>query len=340
MFSVTGRIEYVEQPRGGFLNLKSFDVIQLDDNIILSKNENVNAGIVGMTVDYLTRLSTGKSIEQAFEYPLRGAKIINDEENAKSLLSEITGIDEKSVFAACKLVGYDVCYRAGVHKYKPVSEIIPNQETLENIIVMVNRCREFLHNNGPIVLEGFNFDGGYTKLVSKGDGDYLTKDTLWDFKVSRKEPYSVNTLQILMYYIMGKHSIHREFDDVSYIGIYNPRLNKIYKCPVSRIPDDVIEYVSHDIIGYGLTDEELRDFRIEHGLPDIEKAKLLLKRLYNSEIKTGDTVLHEKLGKGKVVSIRHIGKDTLYDIVFDENGTRSITSPFNGHHFIKKIETD
>ena len=55
---------------------------------------------------------------------------------------------------------------------------------------------------GPVVKDGFTFDGGYTDIVTAGDGDFLTFDTLWDFKVSIKPPTNANTLQLLMYYIM------------------------------------------------------------------------------------------------------------------------------------------
>lgn len=51
------------------------------------------------------------------------------------------------------------------------------------------------------MLKGFTFKGGYSPIVTAGDGDYLTKDTLWDFKVSKKELNSKHTLQLLMYYI-------------------------------------------------------------------------------------------------------------------------------------------
>ena len=34
--------------------------------------------------------------------------------NATSLLADIKGLDKKSITNACKLVGYDVCFRAGV----------------------------------------------------------------------------------------------------------------------------------------------------------------------------------------------------------------------------------
>jgi hypothetical protein len=115
---------------------------------------------------------------------------------------------------------------------------------------MVNRSIHFVKEYGPMVKDGFTFEGGYTNLVSSGDGDYLTEDTLWDFKVSTKEPKSTHTLQLLMYYIMGTHSIHKEFDKIKYIGMFNPRLHKIYLQEISKISKDIITQVSRDVIGY------------------------------------------------------------------------------------------
>lgn len=98
--------------------------------------------------------------------------------------------------------------------------------------------------------DGFTFEGGYTDIVSSGDGDYLTEDTLWDFKVSKEESKSKYTLQLLMYYIMGCHSIHPEFQKIEKLGIFNPRKNKVYIAEISSINPEVIEKVSQDIIGY------------------------------------------------------------------------------------------
>lgn len=134
--------------------------------------------------------------------------------NAKKLLKGIKGLDNESISNACKLVGYDVCFRAGVIGYKPVEEIKPDSDTIENIVIMVKRSLAFWKEYGPITKDGFNFEGGYTDIVSSGDGDYLTEDTLWDFKVSKEEPKSKYTLQLLMYYIMGCHSIHPEFQKI------------------------------------------------------------------------------------------------------------------------------
>ncbi len=49
---------------------------------------------------------------------------------------------------------------------------------------------------------------------------------------------------------MGLRSVYPEFRNVRYLGIYNPRLNVASRIEVSQIPDDVIDTVEKDVIGY------------------------------------------------------------------------------------------
>lgn len=42
---------------------------------------------------------------------------------------------------------------------------------------MVERSLKFVEEYGPIILEGFTFEGGYTDIVQAGDGDFITEDT-------------------------------------------------------------------------------------------------------------------------------------------------------------------
>ena len=134
--------------------------------------------------------------------------------------------------------------------YKPVDEIMPDDGAIENIITMVNRSLKFFDSYGPKILDGFTFDGGYTDIVSTGDGDFTTKDTLWDFKVSKAPIKKEHTLQLLMYWRMGLHSVHPEFKEIQYLGIYNPRLNTVSRIAVTDIPEDVIKEVEMEVIGY------------------------------------------------------------------------------------------
>lgn len=99
--------------------------------------------------------------------------------------------------------------------------------------------------------DGFTFEhDGYSDLVTAGDGDYLTQNTLWDFKVSKKKPTNKHTLQILMYWIMGQHSGKTEFENIKNIGIFNPRLNTVYQIPVDEIPASVITEIEEYVICY------------------------------------------------------------------------------------------
>ena len=75
MASVTQIIKRTKQPYGGYLKVGEFNKIQLDDNQIL-KEENIHSSLVGMAVDYLTRLMLGASSEDAFKISLLGAQVI------------------------------------------------------------------------------------------------------------------------------------------------------------------------------------------------------------------------------------------------------------------------
>lgn len=250
MKSVTQRIKEIRQPRGGYVNPKLFNEIMLGESEQLNEQENIHPSLVGLAVDYLTRYTLGANVKDAFRISFLGARLINAEFIADSLSSKIKGLDDKSIISACKLVGFDVCFRASIAGYRPVEDIAPNQETIDNIRKMVNRSLKFFDKYGPITKDGFTFEGAYTNVVSTGDGDFLTNDTLWDFKVLKSKPSSAHTLQLLMYYLMGKRSIHDEFEHIHKIGVYNPRLNSIYLLDISDISDDIINLVETEVIGY------------------------------------------------------------------------------------------
>ncbi len=130
--------------------------------------------------------------------------------------------------------------------------------------MLVNRSLTFLKKNGPVVFDGFTFEGDYNDIISSGDGDYLTADTLWDFKVSESKPEINHTLQVLVYYILGIHSIHKEFQIIKKLGIYNPELNTAYTISLSDIADEVFYNVSNDVIGYCMP-ESIQQWRYATG---------------------------------------------------------------------------
>lgn len=249
MSSVTQRIKEIRQPRGGYINPKDFSVVHIDDGNILNPIENIHPTTIGCAVDYLTRFVLTNDLFSSFKVSILGAAMAGEMTIAQQLLSRITGTDDKSIMSVCQLVQYDQVARAGILFKMDFSRNIPNKETIENIRIMVNRSIKFFEKYGPITKEGFTFEGAYTDKIDSGDGDFLTKDTLWDFKVSKDNIKSGHTLQLLIYYIMGLYSIHDEFEEIDKIGIFNPRLNNVYTLNVDTIPRETINNVKKVVIG-------------------------------------------------------------------------------------------
>lgn len=248
--SVTQRIKQIQQPQGGYINPNDLTVT-FRGYSRLNRFENVSPALVGLCVDYLTRFITGTPPEDAFQISLLGAEIIRESDIAFELLHNVTSLDDLSIKSAVQLANYDTCYRAGVEFYDPLDDSkLPNTYTAENIRIMVTRSIDFLEAYGPKILDGFTFENGYTNTISTGDGDFLTNDTLWDFKVSKYPPKQEHTLQLLVYWRMGLHSIHPEFKNISYLGLFNPRLNTVYRIPVIDIPSSIIDVVEKEVIGY------------------------------------------------------------------------------------------
>lgn len=92
--------------------------------------------------------------------------------------------------------------------------------------------------------------GGYTYTVESGDGDFLTADTLLDFKVSKSKPTNKHNLQLLMYWIMGQHSGQDVFKGITKLGIFNPRLNTVYLLDMFKVSADTIKTVEKEVICY------------------------------------------------------------------------------------------
>ena len=259
MSSVTEVTKRVKQPKGGYLNLKDFECISLEDNLELAPIENLSSVTVGVVVDYLTRYMLSKDADEAFKSSIKGIRradefgVPNALEKGYNLLSKIEDLSDTSICAACKLVVFDV-FAKNPNWVRHNNEIVlraPDEATIHNIRVMIQRNLKFFEEYGPITKDGFTFGpNGYTDTVDYGEGDFLTKDTLWDCKVSKNSPTSRHTLQILMYYIMGKHSGKEYYNNITKIGMFNPRLNKIWVLDTNKISDDIIKTIEYEVICY------------------------------------------------------------------------------------------
>ena len=299
MPTVTQLSKSTRQPYGGYLPIRCFNKVVFEDGITLNESENISANIIGMAVDYLTRFMLDNDAESAFSISRKGARSVGMLTKADQLIQRIKGLDDSSVEAACKLVGFDVCYRAGKEHYKPIESINPDQKTVENIRIMVYRSIVFWNKFGPVVRKNVDFGTIRTKKqIITGDGDFLTRDTLWDFKVSKNPPKSEHTLQLLIYYILGMSLKKTTFAKVTQLGIFNPRLNIAYTYQVNQIPNEILEIVSHDVIGdTGLHFAQSVENESEITVADMCEATGLKKSRIYRDIRNGVLLAHKKGNK-------------------------------------------
>ena len=243
------RVRSVHQPPGGFINPESMTEIDFDDGLELGP-ENVSPQLMGTVVDYLSRFAKGDRPEKAFRIPITGAKRLGRIDEMDGYVGCISGLDDDSVIGACRASSFDSYVRAGVLPRPDPSDILPDGPTCENVRIMVGRVRRFFEEFGPVTQSCPTFEGGYTDTVSRGDGDFLTEDAVWDLKVSKYPPTQDQTLQLAMYFLMGKHTPYPWFSTVTKIGIFNPRLNKAYVFDMLSLPKDVVKRIEADVIGY------------------------------------------------------------------------------------------
>ena len=343
MASVTEIARSAKQPYGGFIRPSQFTKIVLTKEEELEDTENLSPATIGMVVDYMSRYMMSGNVGKAFAISYTGAvyaKLLGYDEAvdiAENLLKRIKGLDDESISCACKLVWFDAYYRvpewAKQHEHEERKSA--DLQTIANIRIMVKRSIAFWKDYGPIVTDGFSFGpgsendnvarfgdyGGYTRTVSRGDGDYLSEDTLWDFKVSKKELTSKITLQLLMYWIMGLHSGRPEFKTIKMIGVFNPRLNTVYRMNVADISKDIIKIVEDDVIQYGKS--EIR--------PLVSSESCLkggLKKSNKKEYKRGDIVEHKVFGRGTVLKVKPAAGDQIVEINFEKVGVKKTMANF------------
>lgn len=258
MQSVTQVVKAFKQPRGGFIKPKEFEEVKFDDGKTILDGGCVHQQIIGMSVDYLTRYELGQDRDEAFRIQLMGADIAAKHNlecalKQRDILNFVNGLDDDQITAACMLQTFDVWYRnIGQAMYcKSADEIFISDIDIENIRTLVQRQIHMLNENGPIKSYGFDFQpNGYSRKITTGDGDFLTADTMIDLKVQKNKPTNKHTLQLAVYWLMGKMSGNYIFNGIHYIAIANPWINSYYRLDMNNLDSSVVTSIAKDVIGY------------------------------------------------------------------------------------------
>lgn len=234
-----------------------WEEIFFQDKNTLNDNEYVRPDIVGLAVDYLSRMMITGDKNKAFRISLMFKRLTKyppeswECHEADRLFEHITGLDDSSIINACQLVCFDTLYRrsdkysAFLSDYNRYSKL-PYEyyiSTVENIRIMVQRCIEYFKGWNSLDI---GFGVHYAWL--HGDGDYCADTELCDLKVSKyklhegpypQENFLHHTKQVLLYWYAGLHTEGLDFSIIDTLSIFNPRLNIAWKTKVSQLPEDL-----------------------------------------------------------------------------------------------------
>lgn len=265
MVNVTERIRQVQQPRGGFLNPRTMEIRELGGAALDHTVESVHTSVVGSAVELLTRIATGTPVKEALSWEgivatragtqaySEARQLIDEMDYTVALYAEEDGdelLSDDLLVAACRLVSL-LSAAHGHWQYDPRTPTADVDElTIEHIRTMVTRSVAFFRHYGPVLAHGLVVTGAAEGTVDWGEVDFLTADTLWDFKVIVKPPSSVHTLQLLMLWIMGTRQPRPEFKAVVHVGLFNPRQNVVYRISVDAIAPDTIAAIASEVLGY------------------------------------------------------------------------------------------
>ena len=224
--------EYIEQPEGGHILPKPFEVKSLGEGgDALNPEGNVSLDLVASAVGYMTGVMSGELTESVFRFPLFVARRIGGDAFAvaQHLIDDINGLDNGSIINALKLSGFGNRFLVDPENYQPLEEINPDEVTIQNVRTMVKRLLRF-------------FDAYDVKSP--------VSDTLWDLNVSTLRPTEAQALQLLIAWRKRLRSPLTWWHDFKYLGIYNLRLDKVYRISVDAIPEDLINEIDRDVLGY------------------------------------------------------------------------------------------
>ena len=260
MVSVTQFSKALNQPRGGLLN-KYFKENQFEDNNFISTDdENIKPQSIGLVIDYLARTHFEDSLHEVFNLALSGlwlrcisselAKNTLDQfENRINQCKDLTFEDDELVILACELAPYDGIRRAGL-RVDQIKQHKPDTKTIENIKNLTRRTVNYLERRkqGQINTH-ILFEGGYTKLVNSGDGDFSDNQSLYDIKVTKYPGINkYSSLQLFTYYVLSQNSKKEMFKNISYLRIFQPRHNLELVCKIDDIPNDLQYQIANIIV--------------------------------------------------------------------------------------------
>lgn len=231
-----------------YLEKLQWETSCFQDTKQLNKNEFRRADVIGLAVDYLSRMMITGDKNKAFRISLKFKEIpyfVNHPDNAMnkaadSFFEKINGMSDLSIINACYLVCFDDLVRAANfdHDKFLYLQTLQHDEykpTVDNIQIMVQRCIEYFKHSEIDI--GFGVKYGSLH----GDGDFVTDTELCDLKTSKHYPTFKDKKQVILYWFAGLHTEGLDFSKINTLSIFNPRLNMVWKLKTSQFTEELLE---------------------------------------------------------------------------------------------------
>lgn len=286
--TVTNKIKTI---KNNFFLISDFTTEKLitnDLNEIKNMYNNSNdarkySSSIGLIIDYLTRFYWTNNIEYSFDITIRGFKDIVEKyklknknyvkeklESIKKSFERNKEFNQHSIQASYQIVRFDAAYRAGyfnenwVNKNKindldlmPSYLVINTLNALKRLIDFIGTLKQVkfyltFQNDKD---KNLDLDFGYSFFIKSGDGDFCDGDTLYDIKCSKNIPTENDTLQLIIYFILAKHSEQQIYDNLKFIALVNPILNTIWKYDVSKFNNQLYKELEKNLLGFDFDPE-------------------------------------------------------------------------------------
>ena len=260
-----------KQPRGGYINPMDMVCEDMADDEYRAElvdnmdAENLAANVVGVAVDYLLRYTyeapsyKGDVIDmECLRVPRHGVRDGTelDLKRFRDVASRMSDgeLDDDTIDAMCMLTAWDTMYRSGM----PVDPdtLHPDAITTKHIRMMVMKSREMMGKVPDAI--GPTFEGGMPMKIHSADADYIRDEWLVDMKVSKKEvPDKIQTLQLAMYFIMGKYvscdynsnPYRSAFENMQGVEILNPRCGVRWRYHMRNMSKETITEIKEKVMG-------------------------------------------------------------------------------------------
>lgn len=228
---VRGRAEQASQPRGGLLPLIFFDRYELGGASLTRRTESGNPGTIGSAVELIAR------------WDLAGDPRAGNDPSAAAL-EAIRGVrrGEHTESGLGRLAAMQRTWEWNADEFDELEwEEGEGDETLMHIAEMRARISRCFERFGQPVRPG-TWAVHSERFHLDGHIDFVTADTIWDLKVSVTAPGRADVLQLLLYWVALRDDPDNSLKIV-YVGIYNPRLDTVWRIAVAEIPQDVVSSV-------------------------------------------------------------------------------------------------